>query len=78
MSEDKGATAKEAHAPKVKHCGACGESFECSTSEAHCWCEELKLTGSMLSTLRAEYTDCLCPKCLAAAATRQNTEARGF
>jgi len=62
-------------APKLKRCGSCSELFGCSASEAHCWCEELSLGKSELSELRGRFSDCLCPKCLAAASINPGLEA---
>ncbi|MGP8157660.1 MAG: cysteine-rich CWC family protein [Candidatus Acidiferrales bacterium] len=51
-----------------KECPACGASFGCSADSAGCWCQETKLTCEILAALRARHADCLCPRCLAAAA----------
>jgi Cysteine-rich CWC len=55
--------------PEVKVCAACGETFSCAARAAGCWCEETKLTKEALIELRARYSDCLCPRCLWAAAS---------
>jgi cysteine-rich CWC protein len=51
-----------------KKCEACGEMFTCGAPEPGCWCEAAKLTSEAAAQLRAHHTDCLCPRCLAAAA----------
>ena len=61
-------TQRNVCAPTQKKCAACGEMFACGAPESNCWCEELKLSPSELEQLRARYDDCLCPRCLAAAA----------
>lgn len=56
-------------APTLKHCAGCGESFSCGAPAAGCWCEELQVAGEVLRDLQARYADCLCRRCLAAAAS---------
>ena len=56
--------------PEWKACAACGEKFSCAARAAGCWCEATKLTKETLSELRGRYSDCLCPRCLSAAASR--------
>jgi hypothetical protein len=55
-------------APTLKNCAACGESFSCGAPAAGCWCEEVPVAAEVLVALRARYADCLCPRCLIAAA----------
>jgi hypothetical protein len=54
--------------PTVKNCAVCGEKFSCGAPGAGCWCEELKVASEVLRDLRARYADCLCRRCLSAAA----------
>jgi hypothetical protein len=55
-------------APILKNCAACGESFACGAPVRGCWCEEVQVPAEVLITLRARYADCLCRRCLTAAA----------
>ncbi|MGA8222196.1 MAG: cysteine-rich CWC family protein [Candidatus Acidiferrales bacterium] len=63
------ATQRNKCAPTQKKCGACGQLFDCGAPSAGCWCEEVKLTAEALESLCTRYGDCLCPRCLTAAAT---------
>jgi hypothetical protein len=54
--------------PTLKGCAACGESFSCGAPAAGCWCEEVSVASEVLLQLRARYADCLCRRCLSAAA----------
>jgi hypothetical protein len=62
------ATQRQGCAPTRKKCEACGEMFDCAAPERGCWCEEVKLSGQVAAEVRGRYADCLCPRCLAAAA----------
>jgi Cysteine-rich CWC len=55
--------------PTLKNCAACGESFACGAPATGCWCEEMQVAAEDLVTLRARYADCLCQRCLTAAAS---------
>ncbi len=55
-------------APTLKKCAACGAGFSCGAPAAGCWCEEVHVTAIVLLALRARYADCLCRRCLTAAA----------
>jgi len=57
-----------------KTCPACGESFDCCADTRSCWCERENLSGEVLAALRGRYDDCLCPRCLAAAAENRIPE----
>jgi hypothetical protein len=57
-------------ASTLKGCAACGESFSCGAPAAGCWCEELRVASEVLRELRARYADCLCRRCLSAAASK--------
>jgi hypothetical protein len=63
-------TQRNGCASTQKKCQACGEMFACGAPEPGCWCENVKLTSEAAAQLRARHTDCLCPRCLAAAAGR--------
>ena len=54
--------------PTLKSCAACGESFSCGAPAAGCWCEDLVVAREVLRELRARRSDCLCRRCLSAAA----------
>ena len=56
-------------APTLKRCAACGEEFSCGAPVAGCWCEEVQVAAEVLVALRARCADCLCRRCLTAAAT---------
>ena len=51
--------------PANKVCESCGAEFGCGANLDGCWCTELTLTESMAADIKAKFTDCLCPKCLA-------------
>jgi len=72
VSASKLGTQRNRSAQTQKKCEACGETFVCGAPERECWCEELKLTGEAAAKLRARHADCLCPRCLAAAAGRSD------
>lgn len=47
-------------------CPRCGGGFHCGVNDAApCACTGLKLDAELLRELRAEYTSCLCLRCLA-------------
>jgi len=50
--------------PDPKVCGSCGESFGCGAKLEGCWCAEVKLQEATVAKLNAQYSDCLCRKCL--------------
>jgi hypothetical protein len=58
-------------APTQKKCEGCGATFDCGAPQRGCWCEGTKLDGEAGGKLRAQYADCLCPSCLAAAAVKE-------
>jgi hypothetical protein len=49
---------------KPSVCEACGETFLCGASDSSCWCQEIELSESALTRLRARYQGCLCRACL--------------
>jgi hypothetical protein len=70
VTANKLGTQRNGCAPTQKKCEACGEIFSCGAPEPGCWCENAKLTTESTAQLRARLSDCLCPRCLAAAARR--------
>jgi hypothetical protein len=54
---------------KEKRCPKCGSSFDCGGLFG-CWCWRVKLDKTARTTLRDNYTDCLCPACLAETAAK--------
>jgi len=52
--------------PTQKVCEACGQTFGCAAPQRGCWCEGVKLSDATRAELKARYSDCLCPECLAA------------
>jgi hypothetical protein len=52
---------------REKRCQHCGQAFDCGGLFG-CWCRDVKLDAAALAALRAQYSDCLCPSCLKAAA----------
>jgi hypothetical protein len=53
---------------KEKQCSKCGQPFGCG-GLLGCWCRDVKLDEATLTSLKAEYADCLCPNCLKALQT---------
>lgn len=51
--------------PESKICESCGETFGCGAKIDGCWCVEIELESEVADDLKAKYSDCLCPKCLA-------------
>ena len=62
-------------APSLKNCAVCGEKFCCGAPEPGCWCEEVQIARELLSELRVRYADCLCRRCLSAAAAQKKARA---
>jgi Cysteine-rich CWC len=54
-----------------KTCPVCGAPFGCMAAQGSCWCAGVKLTDKATADLRARFSDCLCPRCLALAAERE-------
>lgn len=54
--------------PTRKKCEACGEMFDCGAPESGCWCEDVKVGSAAAAELRERFSDCVCPRCLVAAA----------
>ena len=51
-----------------KTCEACGCSFPCGGER--CWCAAVVVDPATLAELRRLHSDCLCERCLRAAASR--------
>jgi hypothetical protein len=51
---------------REKRCQQCGQAFDCG-GLLGCWCWRVKLDAQAGAALREQYTDCLCPACLARA-----------
>jgi hypothetical protein len=63
-------------APTLKTCAACGVEFSCGAPAAGCWCEDVSVAREVLLQLRARYADCLCRRCLSAAAAPASSAQR--
>jgi Cysteine-rich CWC len=74
VSSDQSTTSSTEAAAAQKTCPVCGTRFGCMAERGACWCQELKLDSQALADLRARFTDCLCPRCLALAADRENRQ----
>jgi hypothetical protein len=51
---------------REKRCQQCGQAFDCG-GLLGCWCWRVKLDAPARAALREQYSDCLCPACLAPA-----------
>ena len=60
-----------------KSCPVCGARFGCMAAQEAFWCTEVNLNGKAAADLRARFTDCLCPRCLAPAAAEREVWQRG-
>jgi hypothetical protein len=67
--EPKAASAGESTEQKI--CPVCGARFGCVAAQEACWCAEVKLSSHATADLRARFSGCLCPRCLALAADRE-------
>ncbi len=48
-----------------KHCARCGASFICKVDDLpHCQCVNVPVSPELLGTLKDDYSDCLCSRCL--------------
>ncbi|PTT90270.1 hypothetical protein DBR42_06275 [Pelomonas sp. HMWF004] len=50
--------------PVLAACPRCGGSFECGAVTGHCDCFDLQLTDTLRAELAAQYSSCLCLRCL--------------
>jgi hypothetical protein len=48
----------------MKNCSKCSTQFECGADVGKCWCMDLKVKPEVLSKLKEEFSNCLCPECL--------------
>ncbi|HEX3100482.1 MAG TPA: cysteine-rich CWC family protein [Pyrinomonadaceae bacterium] len=62
--------------PENKICESCGVTFGCGAKLDGCWCTELTLTETHAEAIKAKFTDCLCPRCLAKFASTDETKTR--
>lgn len=53
-------------------CPRCGGSFRCGAADKTCVCFGLNIGTVLRAQLAAEYSECLCVKCLAELQVRQN------
>jgi Cysteine-rich CWC len=60
-----------------KNCPVCGARFGCMATQETCWCAEVKLGSKATADLRARFSDCLCPRCLALAAAEREVQQLG-
>jgi len=60
-----------------KSCPVCGAHFGCNAAQEACWCAEVNLSSEATADLRARFTDCLCPRCLALAAAERDVQQAG-
>jgi hypothetical protein len=60
-----------------KSCPVCGAHFGCMAAQEACWCAEVNLSAKATADLRARFTDCLCPRCLALAAAEREARQEG-
>lgn len=49
-----------------KTCPKCGSKFVCGANVGKCWCQSYRLSANSLEKLKENYSNCLCPDCLAA------------
>ncbi|MEZ5016552.1 MAG: cysteine-rich CWC family protein [Flavipsychrobacter sp.] len=59
-----------------KKCSKCGAAFGCHPNSNGCWCEQYQLSTASLQELKANFSDCLCPQCLAEYETTENEDER--
>jgi len=50
-------------------CERCGRSFGCGVDDGACWCAEVALDEAARAGLAVAAADCVCPACLAEAAS---------
>lgn len=46
------------------NCPRCGGGFECGVNAGHCACFGIRLTDILRAELAAQYSGCLCLRCL--------------
>lgn len=57
--------------PEAKVCSMCGETFGCGARLDGCWCTDVTVSQETVDSLKADYDDCLCPKCLGSLAAKE-------
>jgi hypothetical protein len=45
-------------------CESCGAEFTCSAGQETCWCFDVKVEPEELASIKENYKNCLCSKCL--------------
>lgn len=55
----------EATNPDERVCESCGQPFGCGAKLYGCWCADVRLQTDIADTLKTNYRDCICPRCLA-------------
>ena len=48
-----------------KTCESCGKQFGCGAKLDGCWCADVIISDESATDLKAKFSDCLCPVCLA-------------
>lgn len=49
----------------MKLCSKCNRSFPChSETDGRCWCMDYRISPNILTGLRDQFDNCLCPECL--------------
>jgi len=47
-------------------CESCGASFGCCAERiASCWCANVNIPDAVRADLKAKFSECICPECLA-------------
>ena len=59
-----------------QECESCGREFGCGVRDEECWCSGVELDAVRLAILREHFERCLCPDCLAVAATGRGASPR--
>ncbi|HET9217715.1 MAG TPA: cysteine-rich CWC family protein [Terriglobia bacterium] len=63
-----------ANGQRQLNCEACGASFSCCPEPvANCWCASVTIPDSVRAALKATFTECLCPACLATYALKPSS-----
>ena len=53
----------------TQSCESCGREFACGAADPTCWCSEVALGPERRAILGEHFERCLCPDCLAVAAS---------
>lgn len=54
--------------PDNARCPRCGGDFRCGVNDGHCACFGLQLGEALRQRIAAQYSECLCVRCLTALA----------